>query len=128
MPLYQPDVRTGHFVKQTKVELKGAKLNFEELLLVTTRYKYSTEWETGGDRRPVTQLARPSCRGDHTSSSSTKYVWHTENTGNLETSGKTEEDSRTYDTVSRTLWVMIEVMSAALSRQPRSQIRTSVKN
>jgi len=47
MPLYQPNVRTGHFVKQTKVELKGAKLNFEELLIVTsvegtTRYKYST--------------------------------------------------------------------------------------
>jgi hypothetical protein len=48
MPLYKPDVRTGHFVKQTKVELQGAKLNFEELLMVTsvevtTRYKYSTE-------------------------------------------------------------------------------------
>ena len=47
MPLYQPDVRTGHFVKQTKVELKGAKLNFEELLLVTTRYKYSRSGRLG---------------------------------------------------------------------------------
>ena len=77
MPLYQPDVRTGHFVKQTKLELKEAKLNFEELLMVisvvvTTRYKYSTEWETGRDRRPVAQLAGPSCKDDHTSSSSTK--------------------------------------------------------
>jgi hypothetical protein len=47
MPLYQPNVRTGHFVKQTKAELKGAKLNFEELLIVTSvegkrRCKYST--------------------------------------------------------------------------------------
>jgi len=47
MPLYQPNVRTGHFVKQIKVELKGTKLNFEKLLIVTsvegtTRYKYST--------------------------------------------------------------------------------------
>lgn len=77
MPLYQPDLRTGHFVKQKKVELKGVKLNFEEFLMVTSvevtkRYKYSTEWETGRDRRPVTQLARPSCKDDHTSSSSTK--------------------------------------------------------
>jgi hypothetical protein len=59
IPLYQPDVRTGHFVKQTKVELKGAKLNFEELLMVTyvevkRRYKYSAECEIGGDRRPLT--------------------------------------------------------------------------
>jgi hypothetical protein len=81
MLLYQPDVRTGHFVKQTKVELKGAKLNFEEFLMVTfvevtRRYKYvySAEWESGGDRGPVTPLARPSCKDDHTSKSSTKYI------------------------------------------------------
>ena len=79
MPMYQPDVRTGHFVKQTKVELKGAQLNFEEFLMVTsvevtTGCKYSTEWETGRDRRPGTQLARTSCKDDHTSGSSTKYI------------------------------------------------------
>jgi hypothetical protein len=68
MTLYQPYVRNGHFVKQTKVELTGAKLNFEELLMVTsvemtTRYKCSVEWESGGDRGPITQLARQSLQG-----------------------------------------------------------------
>jgi hypothetical protein len=56
MPLYQPNVRTEHFVKQTKVELKGAKLNFEDLLMMTsvegtTRYKYSVGGRWG---RPQT--------------------------------------------------------------------------
>jgi len=91
MPLYQPDVRTGHFVKQTKVELKGGEIEFWRVddgtsTEVTTDYKYSMEWEGGGERRPVTQLARPSRKDDHAWGSSTKYIRHTESTGNLETS------------------------------------------